>query len=63
MIRAAAKNHAHVAVVTDPEDYEMIFAALEAGGTTLAQRQGLATTAYAWTAAYDAAVSKWMMDA
>ncbi|MGD1925520.1 MAG: bifunctional phosphoribosylaminoimidazolecarboxamide formyltransferase/IMP cyclohydrolase [Paracoccaceae bacterium] len=59
MIRAAAKNHAHVAVVTDPDDYEDVLSALEEGGTTLQQRQRLAATAYARTAAYDAAVSTW----
>ncbi|MFK7945235.1 MAG: bifunctional phosphoribosylaminoimidazolecarboxamide formyltransferase/IMP cyclohydrolase [Paracoccaceae bacterium] len=60
MIRAASKNHAHVAVVVDTEDYDLVTAALKAGGTTLVQRQQLAATAYARTAAYDAAVSGWM---
>ncbi|MEM9062641.1 MAG: bifunctional phosphoribosylaminoimidazolecarboxamide formyltransferase/IMP cyclohydrolase [Pseudomonadota bacterium] len=62
MIRAAAKNHAHVAVVTDPEDYEDVLSALEDGGTSIGQRQQLAATAYARTAAYDAAVSSWFAD-
>ncbi|MGM0586241.1 MAG: bifunctional phosphoribosylaminoimidazolecarboxamide formyltransferase/IMP cyclohydrolase [Pseudomonadota bacterium] len=62
MIRAGAKNHAHVAVVTDPEDYAPLLAELEAGGTTQAFRTRLAATAYARTAAYDAAVSTWMAD-
>jgi phosphoribosylaminoimidazolecarboxamide formyltransferase/IMP cyclohydrolase len=64
MIRAAAKNHAWVAVVTDPEDYAPLLAELDAtGGTTLAFRQRLALTAYGRTAAYDAAVSAWMAGA
>ncbi|MBI1416957.1 MAG: bifunctional phosphoribosylaminoimidazolecarboxamide formyltransferase/IMP cyclohydrolase [Limimaricola sp.] len=64
MIRAAAKNHAFVAVVTDPEDYPALLSELaEAGGTSLAFRQRLALTAYGRTAAYDAAVSGWMAKA
>ncbi|MDG4650546.1 bifunctional phosphoribosylaminoimidazolecarboxamide formyltransferase/IMP cyclohydrolase [Roseibacterium sp. SDUM158017] len=62
MIRAAAKNHAHVAVVVDPEDYGPLLEALEAndGATPYALRQTLALTAYSRTAAYDAAVSGWL---
>jgi phosphoribosylaminoimidazolecarboxamide formyltransferase/IMP cyclohydrolase len=61
MIRAAAKNHAHVAVVIDPEDYGALLDELAAsGGTTLAFRRRLALTAYSRTAAYDAAVSSWL---
>ncbi|MFS4438277.1 bifunctional phosphoribosylaminoimidazolecarboxamide formyltransferase/IMP cyclohydrolase [Paracoccaceae bacterium GXU_MW_L88] len=63
MIRAAAKNHADVAVVTDPEDYAPLIDALKAGGTDLAFRKRLAQTAYARTGAYDAAVSTWMANA
>ncbi|KPQ07303.1 MAG: bifunctional phosphoribosylaminoimidazolecarboxamide formyltransferase / IMP cyclohydrolase PurH [Rhodobacteraceae bacterium HLUCCA12] len=65
MIRAAAKNHAHVAVLTDPQDYDALLAEMDAndGGTNLAFRQRLAQTAYARTAAYDAAVSNWMAGA
>ncbi|MBF9058927.1 bifunctional phosphoribosylaminoimidazolecarboxamide formyltransferase/IMP cyclohydrolase [Rhodobacterales bacterium HKCCSP123] len=64
MIRAAAKNHAFVGVVVDTEDYADVLAELAAqGGTTLAFRQRLARTAYARTAAYDAAVSSWMAGA
>ena len=64
MIRAAAKNHAHVAVVVDPEDYGTVLEAVGAvGGTEYAQRQRLAAKAYARTAAYDAAVSAWMAGA
>ncbi|MGR3483764.1 MAG: bifunctional phosphoribosylaminoimidazolecarboxamide formyltransferase/IMP cyclohydrolase [Paracoccaceae bacterium] len=61
MIRAAAKNHAHVAVATEAEDYAGVLAELaEHGGTTLATRRALALSAFGRTAAYDAAVSAWM---
>ncbi|MFC2966641.1 bifunctional phosphoribosylaminoimidazolecarboxamide formyltransferase/IMP cyclohydrolase [Acidimangrovimonas pyrenivorans] len=62
MIRAAAKNHAFVNVVTDVEDYHALLAELDANDdqTTLAFRKKLAQIAYARTAAYDAAVSTWM---
>lgn len=62
MIRAAAKNHRFVTVVTDPRDYDSLLAQMKAndGATTLAHRQKLALTAYARTAAYDTAVSTWL---
>jgi phosphoribosylaminoimidazolecarboxamide formyltransferase/IMP cyclohydrolase len=62
MIRAAAKNHADVAVVVDIADYATILAELDArqGSLTLTLRKRLAQKAYARTAAYDAAVSNWM---
>ena len=65
MIRAAAKNHAFVNVVVDVEDYDALLTELDvnSGETTYAFRQRLAQTAYARTAAYDAAVSTWMADA
>lgn len=65
MIRAAAKNHGFVSVVVDPEDYAPLLAELEAQGgkTSRGFRQRLALTAYARTAAYDAAVSGWLADA
>ena len=61
MIRAAAKNHASVVVVVDPEDYARVLAELaqHGGATTLALRKALAAKAYARTAAYDAAISGW----
>ncbi|MFC0410754.1 bifunctional phosphoribosylaminoimidazolecarboxamide formyltransferase/IMP cyclohydrolase [Roseomonas elaeocarpi] len=59
MIRSAAKNHAHVAVLTSPAQYAEVSAALTAGGTTLALRRTLAAAAYARTAAYDAAIAAW----
>jgi phosphoribosylaminoimidazolecarboxamide formyltransferase/IMP cyclohydrolase len=62
MIRAAAKNHRFVAVVTDPADYPALLDQMRAqgGATSLAFRQKLALTAYARTAAYDTAVSTWL---
>ncbi len=65
MIRAAAKNHADVAVVIEPEDYAALLAELTANGgsTTLPLRQRLAAKAYARTAAYDAAISNWFAKA
>src|SRR3984893_5165751 len=61
MIRAAAKNHADVTVVVDPQDYAPLLAELKThgGATTLALRQKLAAKAYARPAAYDAAISNW----
>ena len=60
MIRAAAKNHAGVAVVVEPNDYAAVLAEIDQhGGTTLALRKKLAAKAYARTAAYDAAISNW----
>lgn len=62
MIRAAAKNHAHVAVVTDPSDYDEIIAALDANKGKLSAdlRRRLAAKAYARTAAYDGAITAWL---
>ena len=64
MIRAAAKNHAFVAVLTDVEDYAALLAELDAhdGATTLPFRRAMAAAAFARTAAYDAAVAAWMAD-
>ncbi|ABA80286.1 bifunctional phosphoribosylaminoimidazolecarboxamide formyltransferase/IMP cyclohydrolase PurH [Rhodobacter sphaeroides] len=65
MIRAAAKNHRFVNVVTDTADYKALLDELRAhdGATRLSFRQKLALTAYARTAAYDTAVSTWMAGA
>ena len=60
MVRAAAKNHASVAVITSAEQYPMLRAALAAGGFTLAQRKELAAAAFVHTATYDVAVASWM---
>jgi phosphoribosylaminoimidazolecarboxamide formyltransferase/IMP cyclohydrolase len=61
MVRSAAKNHAYVAIVTDPSDYAEIISALDmrGGATTLELRKRLAAKAYAATAAYDAMISSW----
>ena len=61
MIRVAAKNHADVTVIVDPDDYATVLDSLTAeNGTDLALRQRLAQKAYARTAAYDAEISNWM---
>jgi phosphoribosylaminoimidazolecarboxamide formyltransferase / IMP cyclohydrolase len=60
MVRAAAKNHAWVAVVCDPADYPLVESALTTGGTTLTERRTLAAKAFARTATYDTAVASWM---
>jgi phosphoribosylaminoimidazolecarboxamide formyltransferase/IMP cyclohydrolase len=61
MVRSAAKNHAHVAIVTDPADYAALLAELDAnkGSTSLKLRKRLAAKAYALTAAYDSTISQW----
>lgn len=58
MVRAAAKNHANVAIVTDPRAYGLVVRALPAG-LTLAQRRALASDAFSHTASYDTAVARW----
>ncbi|KAF1857910.1 hypothetical protein Lal_00010421 [Lupinus albus] len=65
MIRASAKNHAYVTVVTDPSDYPALVEALQAddGQTSYALRQTFAAKAYARTAAYDAVISNWFAEA
>lgn len=65
MIRAAAKNHAHVAVIVDPQDYVALLQDMDRhGGATCPKfRRKLAQRAYARTAAYDAAVSNWLAEA
>jgi phosphoribosylaminoimidazolecarboxamide formyltransferase / IMP cyclohydrolase len=62
LVRAAAKNHRHVGVVTRPEDYEAVRRALETGGGSLdeAFAATLAARAFAVTADYDAAIARWM---
>lgn len=61
MIRAAAKNHASVTVVVEPEDYALVLKEIAAGkgATSPELRRRLAAKAYARTAAYDAAISTW----
>src|SRR4051794_16637112 len=60
MVRAAAKNHPSVAIVTSPDRYADVLAAVQDGGFTLAQRQRLAAEAFVHTATYDVAVASWM---
>jgi phosphoribosylaminoimidazolecarboxamide formyltransferase / IMP cyclohydrolase len=60
MVRAAAKNHAWVAVVCDPADYPLVESALATGGTTHPERRALAAKAFARTSAYDTAVATWL---
>jgi phosphoribosylaminoimidazolecarboxamide formyltransferase/IMP cyclohydrolase len=61
MVRSAAKNHARVAVVCDPSDYEVVLAELEQGGEVSATtRRRLATKAFAHTAAYDGAIAAYL---
>jgi phosphoribosylaminoimidazolecarboxamide formyltransferase/IMP cyclohydrolase len=64
MIRAAAKNHADVTVVVDPEDYGAILDDMtrNGGAVTRGLRRRLAQKAYARTAAYDAAIANWLAD-
>ncbi|RUX28480.1 bifunctional phosphoribosylaminoimidazolecarboxamide formyltransferase/IMP cyclohydrolase [Mesorhizobium sp. M7A.F.Ca.US.011.01.1.1] len=65
MIRASAKNHAYVAIVTDPGDYASVLNALEMniGSLSLDFRKKLAAKAFARTASYDAAISGWFAEA
>ncbi|MDX3118565.1 bifunctional phosphoribosylaminoimidazolecarboxamide formyltransferase/IMP cyclohydrolase [Streptomyces scabiei] len=59
MVRAAAKNHPSVAVVTSPARYGDVLAAVQGGGFDLAARKRLAAEAFQHTAAYDVAVASW----
>jgi phosphoribosylaminoimidazolecarboxamide formyltransferase/IMP cyclohydrolase len=61
MVRAAAKNHAHVGIVVDPSDYATVLEQLRTNGTLdLPTRRGLARKAFAHTSAYDAAIVSWL---
>ena len=62
MVRAAAKNHADVAVLTSPDQYDRLLAALaESGGSVSSDlRRQLALEAFQHTASYDTAISRWM---
>ncbi len=60
LVRAAAKNHAHVGILVDPADYPAVLDELRSGGAlTDATRRRLARSAFAHTAAYDAAIVDW----
>ena len=61
MVRAAAKNHAHVTIVTDPTDYDALMDEMkDEPSVSFETRRKLAAKAYARTAAYDAAISRWL---
>ena len=60
MVRAAAKNHDAVIILTDPTDYDSVLAELAAGGVSASSRRALARKAFAHTAAYDAAITTWL---
>ncbi len=60
MVRAAAKNFAHVGVVTSPADYPEVLGELRVGGLSEATRRRLARAAFAHTASYDAAIVDWL---
>jgi phosphoribosylaminoimidazolecarboxamide formyltransferase/IMP cyclohydrolase len=60
MVRAAAKNHPSVAIVTSPRRYADVLGAVTAGGFTLEERKRLAAEAFVHTASYDVAVASWM---
>ncbi|MFJ3695597.1 bifunctional phosphoribosylaminoimidazolecarboxamide formyltransferase/IMP cyclohydrolase [Streptomyces sp. NPDC090052] len=62
MVRAAAKNHPSVAVVTSPERYTDVLTAVRGGGFDLTARKRLAAEAFRHTAAYDVAVAGWFAD-
>jgi len=59
MVRSAAKNHAYVAILTDPADYAAVLAEVAAGGTTMATRRRLAGKAFAHTGHYDSYIARW----
>jgi phosphoribosylaminoimidazolecarboxamide formyltransferase/IMP cyclohydrolase len=61
MVRAAAKNHANVAIVVNPATYSKVLEANANGGTSLALRRELAQAAFSHTAQYDSAVANWML--
>ncbi len=60
MLRAAAKNHADVAVVVNPDDYDRVLAALDSEGIDATLRRQLAARAFAHTAAYDSAITEYL---
>ena len=63
LLRAAAKNHARVAVVVEPGDYDLVLEEIRTtGGTRLETRERLAARAFARTAAYDAAITSYLAD-
>jgi phosphoribosylaminoimidazolecarboxamide formyltransferase / IMP cyclohydrolase len=63
LLRGAAKNYAHVAVVCRPEQYDPVLAELGDGRLSAETRRALAAEAFAVTAAYDAAIARWFAEA
>lgn len=62
MIRAAAKNHAHVVIVTDPKDYSVVLEEIERGGVTSLTSSRLAQKAFTRTSEYDRTIAAWLAD-
>jgi len=62
MLRGAAKNHGSVAVLSSPDQYDLLLGALKNGGFTLAERKQLAIEVFRTTAEYDATIAMWMGD-
>ena len=60
MLRSAAKNHASVTVIVDPEDYAIVLEELQTGETRLATRKRLAAKVFRHTAAYDALIADYL---
>ena len=60
MLRGAAKNHGSVAVIAKTEQYDALFAALAAGGTTLDERRNFALEVFRTTAEYDLTIASWL---
>ena len=60
MLRAAAKNHSSVAVISDPSQYDQLLSAVNSGGFTQAERRQLALEAFRTTAEYDLAIATWL---
>ena len=60
MLRGAAKNHGSVAVISKVAQYDALFSAINAGGTTLEERRNFALQVFRTTAEYDLAIASWM---
>ena len=60
MLRGAAKNHGSVAVIASPAQYDQLFTAIAAGGTTLDERRGFALEVFRTTAEYDLMIASWL---
>ena len=60
MLRAAAKNHGSVAVISDPSQYDQLLSAISGGGFTQTERRQLALAAFRTTAEYDLAIATWL---